>query len=611
MDVTEDEPPTVDRSASMSQSEEEQESKSAEPVTEPVTEPVSAEAPVVSPAHTSPAPPTAPATATGDKKEGKSSSPKPAEADAMSATEAVDFAPTAKTPSPSPNERPSVERLEPPPMREQSTDSASATASQIDPNELEAETRKRKRRSPSPDIPLQDIRAKKHRPSDSVAPEVHLKEDDDVVMEQRRPEEVEAVSEDKDTETAKSGLAEDEMKVDVKESDFTGPTTDASNVNELPEPQEKETTVSERKSKDARFKDIFKPAVSEPTPTGPPPEDDFDSGPVAPALHAATPGLYIRDLMRPLRIETLRAHLISLATPPSAASDPEVLKQLFVDSMKTHALVLFSNTNAASRVRATLHDTVWPPEGQRKPLFVDFVPADKILDWIHEEEEHISAEKEGRASGRSIDAKRFEIVYPTNPSTGVVEAVFQEVGARRPSFNPPKGPRSNIEQRRGSTQYPAQAPQVSGANREPAAIKPARDLGRSFQTLDQLFDSTTAKPKLYYLPVSDRIADRRLDDLDAETARDWRPEERVRGRGAGASLANQKMRYSFDDDDRVVQVGGDFGPWADDSAPPGGGGYRGGYRGGRGGGGFRSDFAPRGGYGGGGYRGRGGGGFRS
>jgi hypothetical protein len=468
---------------------------------------------------------------------------------------------------------------------------------------LEADRRKRKRRSPSPDVPLEEVKAKKPRPSVDVAPEVHLKEDDDVVMEQRRPEEEEPVPQSKIPEEVPEDARQEEMKP-TEESEFAGPAAGDSEVKDLPVPEEKSQAVEEekppaapeKKSKDARFKDVFKPTEPVHAPTGPVAEEDLDSGSVAPALHAATPALYIRDLMRPLRIETLRTHLVSLATPPSASPDPEILQSLFLDSMKTHALVLFSNTNAASRVRATLHGTVWPPEGQRKPLFIDFVPEDKIKDWIRQEEEHFVAEKEGRAVGRPIASKRFEVVYDKNPYSNTVEAIFQEVGAGAQAFNPPKGPRSNIEQRRPTDSHqqpPAGAPS-----------KPAGDFAKSFQTLDQLFQSTTAKPKLYYLPVTDRIADRRLDDLDAETSRDWHPEERIRGRGAGAAALNQKMRYSFDEDDRVVCLGGDFGPWADDSAAGGG------YRGGRRGGGFRSDHPPRGGFRSdhpyrGGFRGRG------
>ncbi|KAF2277736.1 uncharacterized protein EI97DRAFT_415305 [Westerdykella ornata] len=484
----------------------------------------------------------------------------------------MDFAPTVKTPSPAPNEKPSVEKPMPAPEPSNDNDAAPASAaeSRLDTEELEADTRKRKRRSPSPDVPAKDIKAKKPRPSDDAAPDVHLKEDEDLVMEQRAPEE-EII---------------EENKVE---------TTDAPSVPEETAPAASEIKEKEKeKEKNARYKDLFKSAGAVETPTSAPAaEPETDEGPIIPALHVATPALYIRDLMRPLRIEALRNHLMSLATPPSATPDPSIVTTIFLDSLKSHALVLFSTTKAASRVRASLHNTVWPAESQRKPLWIDFVPEDKIKDWIQEEEDYIAAEKAGRAAGKPIPQKRFEVVYPVDPQTGEVHAVFQEVGAGAPR-NAPKGPRAGpgIEDRRRSEAGARERESVKEA-RPTTDMSAKRDLTRSFQTLDQLFLSTTTKPKLYYLPVSDARADRRRDDLDDETARDWRPGDRVRGRGASGNPLDRKMRYSFDVDDRVVEVGGDFGPWADDSVARGGV-----ARGGGGGGGFRSE------------RGGGGGGFR-
>ncbi|KAF2015465.1 hypothetical protein BU24DRAFT_421769 [Aaosphaeria arxii CBS 175.79] len=475
-------------------------------------------------------------------------------------TETQDFAmKDPRTPSPDPNEKQSVEKATLAPIPETSTN-ASIDASRLNTEELEADTKKRKRRSQSPDVASQDLRAKKPRPSEIAAENVHLKEDTDVVMEQRAPEaEVDKVEEKEEREQTEESEA-------VKE----------------------QSAVMEKKEKDNRYKDILPP--SEPTVSA---EATADDRPIFPALHPATPAIYIRDLMRPLRPDPLRKHLISLASPPNSSPDPSILKSLFLDPVRTHALVLFASTTAASRVRSSLHGCVWPPESQRKELWVDFVPEDKVDLWIQEEEGAIAAEKEARASGRPIPAKRFEVVYDEihNDAGSAVEAVFQEVGARAPA-NAPRGPKASMDRfRRGSEQQGPPLPKASSDE------ETRKDLGKSFQTLDQLFKSTAAKPKLYFLPVSDNIADRRLDELREATSRKYNPDEKVRGRGAQFNDLNQKVRFSFDEDDRLIEVGGDFGPWKDDTGFKGG---RGGGRGGRfrGGGGFRGGR-------GGGYRGGG------
>ena len=473
------------------------------------------------------------------------------------------------TASPDPKEKPSVEKAELLPIPEGSVNTT-AEVSRLNTEELEADTRKRKRRSHSPELPSQDIRAKKSRPSTDAAPVVHLKEDTDIVMKQRRPEpEAEGIAED-DKAEAINGANDAELK--------TEPSVESGSlVPELEGPR------MERKEKAPQYKALFEPAAL--TTSTNLPDDDR---PMVPALHPATPAIYIKNFMRPLRPEPLRTHLVSLATPPSSEPDPSILKTLFLDSMKTHALVLFTTTIAASRVRASLHGSIWPAEGNRKELWVDFVPEDSITSWIQTEEDAILAEKSARAAGAPILAKRFEVVYPDHGDG--VRAVFQEVGAGGGSsapLNAPRGPKSNIEHRRDA---PLPQHLSSTANEN---VK--KDLGQSFETLDSLFESTSSKPKLYFLPVEDARAELRLDELDKETSHDWRPEDRVRGRGRGR--LDQKVKISFDTEDRLVEVGPDHGPWSEE-----GSGLRGG-RGGRGGGGYRGDAYRGDAYRGSGYRG--------
>jgi hypothetical protein len=427
-----------------------------------------------------------------------------------------DTAMEVETPSPAPNERDTVERPELLPIPERST----AETSRLNTEELEADTRKRKRRSNSPDLTTKEILAKKPRSSQESAPDVHLKEDNDVVMEQRHPE----------------GSPSDPKR--------------------------------EKKENVSRYKDLVQPTSDMP------PDALNDDRPTIPAIHPVTSALYIRNLMRPLRPEPLRAHLTSLASPPSSSPDPSIITALFLDNMRTHALALFTSTTAASRVRASLHGSIWPPEGNRKELWVDFVPDSRVKEWIQTEEDALAAEKEARASGRPMTAKRFEVVY-TEGADGI-EAVHQEVGSGAP-VNAPRGPRGSVDDRRPSN---APAPLPTAPTEE---LK--KDSSASFKTLHDLFESTAAKPQLFYLPVSDSIVETRLKEFELETSRDWNPEAVRKGRGMKAEV---KYRYTFDEDDRIVEAGEDRGPWAEDLRG-GRSGFRGrgGWRGGRGGGSWR------------------------
>ncbi|KAF2270045.1 hypothetical protein CC78DRAFT_611712 [Lojkania enalia] len=465
-----------------------------------------------------------------------------------------------RTPSPDPNEKLSIEKPDLAPIPEHSAN-VSLEASRLNSEELEADRRKRKRRSPSPDPSTTDVKAKKPRQSEDGAPDVYLKEDRDIVMDQRPLE--------------GEGPKEDANGVDEVGSKEEAPVPESSKLEEAP--AEDSRPPIESKARGPRYKDLIQPSIAQESPSA-----LVDDRLIAPALHPATPALYIRNFMRPLRPDPLRAHLVSLATPPSSEPDSSIITHIFLDSMKTHAFVLFTSTTAASRVRASLHGSVWPPERNRQELWVDFVPEDKARSWIKDEESAISAEKEARAAGKPIPTKRFEVVYSDTPDSGT-QAIFQEVGSGAP-VNAPRGPRADA--RRMDQEAPP-APQDPQAK---------QDLGQSFQTLDTLFQSTTTKPKLYYLPVDDETSKLRLDELYNETARDWHPEDRVKGRGARFSRLDQKATFSFDSEDRIVEVGGDFGPWAEDRGEFRGRG-RGGYRGG-----FRSD-GFRGRYGGVGWRG--------
>lgn len=366
----------------------------------------------------------------------------------------------------------------------------------------------------------------------------------------------------------------------------------------LKEPQADLDEISSRPSpSDTRFKNLF-PGSSkrEASPTGQLTIPDQDDRVVSPAVHPATAALYIRNFMRPLHSGHLQDHLNALARPFGSTGTEEMIKEFHIDNIRTHCLVRFVNTSAASRVRANLHNRVWPDERTRRPLWVDFVPEEKLKNWI-------DIQRGAASTGRGQPATRWEIVFEEERDG--MKAYLQEVGTGPPGLTGSKLPQLQNLQRPDATAAAAAAAGqgVYGApsgprSREadlriaapqapqaPPSTKPA-DRGRGFQALDDLFRSTVVKPKLYYLPVSKSTADKRLDKLDA-------------GRGGGRG-GNELRKYTFEDG-LLVDRGPLYGARGRGGQAHGGGG------GGGGGGGYRGYgvFHSRGGGGGGG-----GGGYR-
>ena len=365
----------------------------------------------------------------------------------------------------------------------------------------------------------------------------------------------------------------------------TAPTNEASSMPDLA------TRVSESTSKPSARAQDKKLRAQGPAPSAEPAQTEQDEDrQIAPALHPATCSIYIRNLKRPLQVGALRSHLEKIGSPPGAPPDADNITELFLDSIKSHAFANFSSISVASRVRSRLHDVRWPEEAMRDPLWVDFIPDEKVKEWIETES---SAPGGGRGVG-----KRWEVVYDENRD-GSTEAALQEVGAKAPPSGPTR--KESISTSRedfyaASSRLPPAGP--SGVHPDRAALVPRESppprqrssrldseripasptatrreptSGTGFRALDDLFPSTIAKPKLYYKPISDELAEDRKDAF-----RDLFKVGRI-------EPGEEMKRYSFEDGDKWVDKGPEFGR----SRGRGGGGMRarggprlGGYRGG-------------------------------
>ena len=303
---------------------------------------------------------------------------------------------------------------------------------------------------------------------------------------------------------------------------------------------ENKTEASTTTRQDPRLRDLL-PSTSPPksvqTLQETPQEVDRE---VEPALHPATSSIYIRDLMRPLQPASLKAHLTELAKPAGHASGGEPLVDFFLDSVKTHCFARFDSVPTASRVRSKLHRTVWPDERGRKPLLVDFIPDEKFGEWVRTEQES--------AAGRGT--QRWEIFYEHTDNG--VEAILQDARNGTRAGRQPTAPtwrHSTDAESRRDMQPAKAAPQQQQKGR-----------AKNFKALDERFRSTKAKPKLYYLPVSRDIVEKRLAQFDTLVRNDSRSD----GKGD-----EDMRRITFEDTDIFVDGGPEF------PGPPRNGGRRG------------------------------------
>ncbi|POS84137.1 hypothetical protein EPUL_003807 [Erysiphe pulchra] len=336
---------------------------------------------------------------------------------------------------------------------------------------------------------------------------------------------------------------------------------------------------SENTHRDSRYKGLFNGGE----------KSNDDSKPehsVTPAIHPATAALYIRDMQRPLSPQQFRFHLSTLAAPPGQEPDPDLILSFYLDPIRTHAFISFKSVSAASRVRSALHSRIWPDERNRKPLWVDFVPEEKIEDWI-------TQEQESNTGGRSM-AKKWEVCYDIGEDRQIIASLQEASNVPLPAQHQPStttqqssnqvplGPRSGIDG----------APSGPRAHYPRAQLAPV-DIGGS--KLNELFNSTVTKPLLYWKPVSKDLANKRLDRIEDSYSAEVK---------AGGRVMGDPHRYTFEEGDILVDRGVELVPGL--RPPPGyraprPGGDRGGLSGGVGWGRGGGRYRGRG--GGGGYRG--------
>ncbi|KTW29496.1 uncharacterized protein T551_02112 [Pneumocystis jirovecii RU7] len=103
-------------------------------------------------------------------------------------------------------------------------------------------------------------------------------------------------------------------------------------------------------------------------------------------IHQLTCSIYVGNFTRPLQIPQLKSYLLDVIKDIDDSND-DILKKIWMDKFRTHAFIVFSTIKQAKRVREVLHNSIWPCEKGRKPLWVDYIPENKVDEWIYIEEQ--------------------------------------------------------------------------------------------------------------------------------------------------------------------------------------------------------------------------------
>ncbi|CAI4210697.1 unnamed protein product [Parascedosporium putredinis] len=352
----------------------------------------------------------------------------------------------------------------------------------------------------------QDGQKRKRSPSVSPGPE----------EEARKRQRADSHSEQGEASTTAAALDDDvEMEVPPTEDRIAGPSLEPA----APPTQEPVAFEKSRATPDA-------PRLTESEPVY---EMQVERD-VPPAIHPATSAVYIRNFMRPLRVPDVQEYLAKVAAPPSAEPSLDDIENFFLDQIRTHAFVVFRSVSAASRVRNALHDCVWPDEVNRKPLWVDFVPPEKVDEWI--------AIEASQGGGRSSMAKRWVVNYVDDDDGNIIARLENDeqplasrqvpgCGARfrhrRRIVMPGPPPSDCVEQHKQYSTRPS--PATRSAEHPPSAA--TAEARRTARWQD--------------------VAQQRLEDMRSYFTRDTQRD-----------LGKEINRYTFEDGARFVDRGQKF-----------------------------------------------------
>ncbi|KAI1802830.1 hypothetical protein F4811DRAFT_527687 [Daldinia bambusicola] len=407
----------------------------------------------------------------------------------------------------------------------------------LQPTELIQDSQKRKRRSLSPAPSAEEVARKRAKQDNRDAQEDPVvanpvgEKADAVAEPQEEKEDVTRAPSDVEMEDTK-----DEAPVERERERDNGVTQPILADDANPDLQNGHAVEVVTNKTQATFQE---PPEDEPsreqTYTAHPAEIERD---VEPSIHPATSALYIKNFMRPLRPQAVKEHLLDLAAPIGAPAEEGTIVDFYLDTIRTHAFVVFNTISSASRVRTALHNRVWPDETNRKALWVDFIPSERFAEWV---------DMEQTSTGGRGSTNRYEVVYD-NDEDGNVIVKLEEFDGAGPTKQAPPAPEPQLERKPSIPTGPSrQFSGIEGAPTGPRGFNSNRGPGMHptrTGILDQPGQSTHAHPSVKYQPVSDDLVRRRLDAIAAAKTKD-----------TDRDFGKDYKRYYFENGDTLVDRG--------------------------------------------------------
>ncbi|KAK3400092.1 hypothetical protein B0T20DRAFT_176408 [Sordaria brevicollis] len=448
---------------------------------------------------------------------------------------------SAAEPAPEANNDPEVKEDMTAASEEKVEESAPTESAPVAP-ELTSDTSSRKRRSRSPP-PEEETARKRVRPTEQGDEDTRMGG-----METQPNETVLPLDDEQDGKDVSYATIHPEIPHAADSKEEVSEMRDAPQDREASEPRDSNDRDHKEEDSDDRVKmedghipqSPNRPAYDDRSNAKYEGDMDIDERNVAPAQHPATEALYIKNFMRPLRDQFLLDHLAELAAPPGNLPDPDAIRDLFIDQIRTHAFVTFTSVTAASRVRVALHGQIWPNERNRKELWVDFIPPDRVAEWVETE----------RSEGGRGNLARWEVRYERDEETGDITTRLVNADLEpTPAVIAAATARGSVSSAREPLPPPViPSGPAAGRGIEGAPSGPRGRGGRVPQpalTGDEM-KATRTHPSLLYRPVNAELAERRIQNMRSFYTRDRR---RDMGR------EDEINRYTFEDNDSFVDRG--------------------------------------------------------
>ncbi|KAH6659558.1 hypothetical protein BKA67DRAFT_544844 [Truncatella angustata] len=424
------------------------------------------------------------------------------------------------------------------PTLPQSSTTMSSSATPVQPTEIVQDSQKRKRRSASPVPRAEDVAAKRARTSDEerVVADIEMPETNN---EKEAAQVVDSAHKDPAVVAIGSAQPERPTSQQADSNGLGNPNTEITHGSPPNDSYQTGPALVDNIEPQPHLNNENDPDHDHDAPIGESvvdaqPEEEFQRD-LEPPIHPVTPALYIKNFMRPLRPQAVQDHLLDLATPAGVQIDEQTISAFHLDSVRTHSFVLFSSITAAKRVRSALHNRVWPDETNRKPLWIDYIPADRYRDFVDME----LAAGSARGSG-----SRYEVVYEHDHEGHVTTKLEESGGAAPAAVLAPQ-----LEHTQSIPTGPSRS--STGIEGAPTGPRGLQGGGRSHvqgARTDRSGDykSTIARPSVPFQAVPEELVQRRLDAIRQAKSRDY---------DQAADKNKEYRRYFYENGDHLVDRG--------------------------------------------------------